>query len=111
MGPKKGAAPPPPPPEENYLKANNNILLIKESTMDADMQQKAIDATKEGLEKFNIEREVATYIKQYFENAYGPYWQCVVGRNFGSYVSFETHYIYFYLGKVGVLLYKNGEES
>lgn len=31
---------------------------------------------------------------------YNPTWHCVVGRNFGSYVTHETkHFIYFYLGQ------------
>merc|ERR1712093_882301 len=30
-----------------------------------------------------------------------PTWHCIVGRNFGSYVTHETkHFIYFYLGQV-----------
>lgn len=34
---------------------------------------------------------------------YNPTWHCVVGRNFGSYVTHETkHFIYFYLGQDGV---------
>ena len=34
---------------------------------------------------------------------------CVVGRNFGSYVTHETkHFIYFYLGQVAILCFKSG---
>ncbi|KAI5711386.1 dynein light chain 2, cytoplasmic [Diaphorina citri] len=109
MGPKKGkGGAPPPPPEENYLKAENKVALIKETTMEKDMQETAVNAAKEGLEKYNIEREVAGHVKQHFDNTYGPYWQCTVGRNFGSYVSYDDFYTYFYLGKVAILLYKNG---
>ena len=67
---------------------------------------------------------------------YNPTWHCIVGRNFGSYVTHETrctevplvqciayvsktvvniccnptirHFIYFYLGQVAVLLFKSG---
>ena len=40
---------------------------------------------------------------------YNPTWHCVVGRNFGSYVTHETkHFIYFYLGQVAILLFKSG---
>ncbi len=42
-----------------------------------------------------------------FDKRYGPTFHCVVGRNFGSYVTHETkHFIYFYLGQVAVLLFK-----
>jgi hypothetical protein len=40
---------------------------------------------------------------------YSPTWHCIVGRNFGSYVTHETkHFIYFYLGQVAILLFKSG---
>lgn len=36
-------------------------------------------------------------------------WHCIVGRNFGSYVTHETkNFIYFYLGQVAILLFKSG---
>ncbi|KAK1328707.1 hypothetical protein QTO34_012282 [Cnephaeus nilssonii] len=35
-----------------------------------------------------------------FDKKYNPTWHCIVGRNFGSYVTHETkHFIYFYLGQ------------
>lgn len=40
-------------------------------------------------------------IKKEFDKKYGPTWHCIVGRNFGSYVTHETkHFLYFYLGQV-----------
>lgn len=42
-------------------------------------------------------------IKKEFDKKYGPTWHCIVGRNFGSYVTHETkHFLYFYLGQVRV---------
>ncbi|KAF2976244.1 hypothetical protein EK904_002679 [Melospiza melodia maxima] len=41
-----------------------------------------------------------------FDKKYNPTWHCIVGRNFGSYVTHETkHFIYFYLGQVAILLF------
>ena len=49
------------------------------------------------------------YIKKEFDKKYNPTWHCIVGRNFGSYVTHETkHFIYFYLGQVAILLFKSG---
>jgi hypothetical protein len=83
----------------------------------------------QALEKFNIEKDIAAYIKKEFDKKYNPTWHCIVGRNFGerrrapgprrrrprcssrradargaatagSYVTHETkHFIYFYLGE------------
>ncbi len=73
------------------------------------MQQDAIDCANVALEKFNIEKDIAAYIKKEFDKKYNPTWHCVVGRNFGSYVTHETkHFIYFYMGQVAVLLFKSG---
>lgn len=48
-------------------------------------------------------------IKKEFDKKYGPTFHCIVGRNFGSYVTHEAkHFIYFYLGQVAILLFKSG---
>ena len=94
------------------------------------MQQDAIDISTQALEKFNIEKDIAAFIKKEFDKKYNPTWHCIVGknyhnyfliyqlmillflflgRNFGSYITHETkHFIYFYLGQVAVLLFKSG---
>lgn len=90
------------------------------------------------MDKFNVEKDVAACIKKEFDDKHNPTWHCVVGKNFGekvimllvhnlphmmqlnaqyfvylctpgSYVTHETsHFIYFYLGPVAVLLFKSG---
>ena len=63
----------------------------------------------QALEKYNIEKDIAAYIKKEFDKKYNPTWHCIVGRNFGSYVTHETkHFVYFYLGQVAILLFKSG---
>ena len=50
----------------------------------------------QALEKYNIEKDIAAFIKKEFDKKYNPTWHCIVGRNFGSYVTHETkHFIYF----------------
>ena len=102
--------------------------VIKNADMSEDMQQDAVDMAMQvgrgppgiarssacplflqAMEKFNIEKDIAAYIKKEFDKKYNPTWHCIVGRNFGSYVTHETkHFIYFYLGQVAVLLFKSG---
>merc|ERR1712137_486856 len=75
--------------------------VIKNADMAEDMQQDAIDCATQALEKYNIEKDIAAFIKKEFDKKYNPTWHAVVGRNFGSYVTHETkHFIYFYLGQV-----------
>lgn len=73
------------------------------------MQHACIDCAAQAMERFNIEKDIAAYIKKEFDKKYGPTWHVIVGRNFGSYVTHETkHFIYFYLGQVAVLAFKSG---
>lgn len=56
-----------------------------------------------------VNLQIAAFIKKEFDRKYSPTWHCIVGRNFGSYVTHETkHFIYFYLGQVAILLFKSG---
>lgn len=83
--------------------------VVKNADMTEDMQQDAIDISTQALEKFNIEKDIAAFIKKEFDKKYNPTWHCIVGRNFGSYVTHETkNFIYFYLGQVAILLFKSG---
>ena len=83
--------------------------VIKNADMTEDMQQDAVDCATQAMEKYNIEKDIAAFVKKEFDKKYNPTWHCIVGRNFGSYVTHETkHFIYFYLGQVAVLLFKSG---
>ena len=83
--------------------------VIKNADMSEEMQQNAIDVANQALDKHNIERDIAAYMKKEFDKKYNPTWHCVVGRSFGSYVTHESkNFIYFYIGQLAVLLFKSG---
>jgi len=91
------------------FKMSERKAVIKNADMSEDMQQDAVDCATQALEKYNIEKDIAAYVKKEFDKKYNPTWHAIVGRNFGSYVTHETkHFIYFYLGQVAILLYKSG---
>uniref|UniRef100_A0A9J8ANL7 Dynein light chain n=1 Tax=Cyprinus carpio carpio TaxID=630221 RepID=A0A9J8ANL7_CYPCA len=98
--------------ENNAFKTSimtDRKAVIKNADMSEDMQQDAVDCATQAMEKYNIEKDIAAYIKKEFDKKYNPTWHCIVGRNFGSYVTHETkHFIYFYLGQVAILLFKSG---
>merc|ERR1712008_89289 len=86
------------------IKMSDRKAVIKNADMSEEMQQDAVDCATQALEK-----DIAAYIKKEFDKKYNPTWHCIVGRNFGSYVTHETrHFIYFYLGQVAILLFKSG---
>ena len=69
--------------------------IIKNSDMTEDMQQDAINVATKAIDSYNIEKDIACYIKKEFDRKHNPTWHCVVGRNF-------------YLGQIAVLLFKSG---
>ena len=58
------------------------------------MQQQSIDVAREAMEKHTIEKDIAQAIKKEFDSRFGATWHCIVGRNFGSFV---THGEWFYI--------------
>ncbi|XP_016657471.1 dynein light chain 1, cytoplasmic [Acyrthosiphon pisum] len=83
--------------------------VIKNADMSEEMQQDAVDCATQALEKYNIEKDIAEYIKKEFDKKYNMTWHCIVGRDYGSYVSPEMrHSIIFYLDQVAIILFKSG---
>ncbi|KAG9508569.1 Dynein light chain 1, cytoplasmic, partial [Fragariocoptes setiger] len=83
--------------------------VIKNADMSETMQDDAVQTAMAALDNYNIEKDIAAHIKKEFDKKWSPTWHCIVGRNFGSYVTHETkHFIYFYLGQVAILLFKSG---
>lgn len=76
-----------------------------------DMKRDAILFAKEALDSAEIkeEKDVSAFIKRKFDKKYGPTWHCIVGSDFKAFVSHESkHFIFFYIGKSAILLYKCG---
>ncbi|CAH8463603.1 unnamed protein product [Heterobilharzia americana] len=83
--------------------------VVKNADMPEEMQQFAVDTAAKAMCDCNIEKDIASFVKKEFDKTYNPTWHCIVGRNYGSYVTHETHhFIYFYLNNVAILLYKSG---
>ena len=38
----------------------------------------------QALEKYNVEKDIAAFIKKEFDKKYNPTWHAIVGRNFGE---------------------------
>ncbi|KAF5730615.1 Dynein light chain type 1 family protein [Tripterygium wilfordii] len=83
--------------------------VIGETDMLQTMQQYALDLAAKALDYFDVTDsiEIARFIKKEFDGAYGAGWQCIVGTDFGSFV---THcygcFIYFCVGSLAILLFR-----
>ncbi|PFH38066.1 dynein light chain DLC [Besnoitia besnoiti] len=61
----------------------------------------------QAVEMFKNVRDIADHIKQFFDSKHQPTWNCIVGRYFGSKVTYESkRYIYFSVGQLSVLLWR-----
>ncbi|XP_022877591.1 dynein light chain 1, cytoplasmic-like [Olea europaea var. sylvestris] len=89
--------------------------VIGETDMLETMQQDALHIAAKALDFFDVNEatEIARFIKKEFDSQHGSGWQCIVGTNFGSFV---THcygcFIYFCIGSLTILLFKglSGQE-
>ncbi|PAN31564.1 hypothetical protein PAHAL_5G427900 [Panicum hallii] len=96
------------PPPAAAAEAAHKIQL-KSADMKEEMRQEAFEIARIAFEKHTMEKDIAEYIKKEFDKNHGPTWHCIVGRNFGSYVTHETNYfVYFYIDSKAVLLFKSG---
>nr|GMD54888.1 dynein light chain 2, cytoplasmic [Ipomoea batatas] len=88
--------------------------VIGETDMLQTMQRDALDLAAKALDFFDVtdSTEIARFIKQEFDRAYGGSWQCIVGTDFASFV---THcsgcFIYFHVGSLAILLFKGSTGS
>lgn len=84
-------------------------IVVKNADMDDDLQEEAIELAKDAFQKFSVEKDIASHIKKEFDAKFQPTWHCIVGRQYGSYVTHETkHFIYFYHDQKAILLFKSG---
>ncbi|KAF8411234.1 hypothetical protein HHK36_003781 [Tetracentron sinense] len=85
--------------------------VIGETDMLLTMQQEALHLAAKDLDVFDVTEstEIARFIKKEFDSSYGPGWQCIVGTDFGSFVT-HCHgcFIYFCIGSLTILLFRGG---
>lgn len=84
-------------------------VIIKHADMPQDMQRKAINLALTALERYELERDMAYFLKREFDERFQPSWHCIVGRHFGSFVTHDgSGFLYFYIDKTAVLLFRSG---
>ena len=90
-------------------KSNKKIrIFINKTDMPEDLQKDAIEISAQALDKFKNEIEIAAHIKKEFDQRHTPRWHCIVGKNFGGFVSHESkQFIYFSIGVYSFLLFKS----
>lgn len=84
-------------------------LSIHFSDVPQDLQIIAVEQASNLIESKKPPNEIAKIIKQTFDKEYFPNWHCIVGNQFGAFVSNEdSKALYFTYGQTSVLLFKAG---
>ncbi|CUS15175.1 unnamed protein product [Tuber aestivum] len=73
------------------IKSSNNTAEPKTTVKSVDMTEEmssiALDVAKRAMNSKTVEKDIAQYIKKEFDAKFGSTWHCIVGRNFGSFVT------------------------
>ncbi|TNV81003.1 hypothetical protein FGO68_gene13912 [Halteria grandinella] len=86
-------------------------LNIKVVDMENAVTETAKKSINEAFENYREERFIANKIKEDFDKVYGPSWNVIVGKNFGSHVVHQTKsYLFASYGddEIYILLWKSG---
>lgn len=87
--------------------ARDQKPVIKGKDISPEMEKEILDIAKYAIDKMHTIQQIATHLKDELNRKYNGDWHAFVGRNFGSYVTYQAnHYIYFYIGQYGFLLFK-----
>ncbi|VDO74996.1 unnamed protein product [Schistosoma mattheei] len=57
--------------------------VVKNADMEPVMQEDAVQIAAVAREKYEVDKDIATYIKQHFDRKYGRTWHCIVGKQYG----------------------------
>jgi dynein light chain LC8-type len=95
--------------EYDSFEIDGKILkpVIHKSDTSGEIKQRAIDLAVESMKKFNIEKDMADYIKKKFDDEFLEGWQCVIGKDFAVSLSHESkNFLFFSIEKTYFLMFK-----
>ena len=91
-------------------KSYSRAVKVHKADIPEALQAKAVLRVNEGMEKFTIEKDLATYVKKKFDEEFGGTWHVVCGRNFGCSITHDTKFVLFMqIDLLHVMLFKSLE--
>ena len=85
-------------------------IKIRKTDVEPEKEEKIIAFTTASIEKFQIEKDIATEIKKRCDEQFGGTWHVIVGKNFGSSITHDTKYVMFFqVDLLCVLIFKSLE--
>lgn len=97
--------------KELVISPLGRMTKLTDINYNADMPKEMIEQARtlviEAFETYSVENQVATHVKREFTKKHNGLWHCIVGKDFGSYVTHEMKgYIYITWGQMNVLMWK-----
>ncbi|CAD6193561.1 unnamed protein product [Caenorhabditis auriculariae] len=93
--------------ESRRMGLKDIVADVQHSNMPRHMEELACSHAAKAMQTYNLEHDIARYLKTAFDREFGPDWHCICGRHFGSFVTFEpNNFIYFRIGTIAFMLYK-----
>ncbi|TMS39687.1 hypothetical protein L596_006172 [Steinernema carpocapsae] len=87
--------------------AGFEFATVHISSLPQPLLEEACNVASASMRNSDHELDVAIDLKRHFDEKHGGYWHCVVGRNFGSFVTHDDgNLCYFKVGKTSVLLFR-----
>lgn len=91
-------------------KSSSRTIRIHKADIPLEMQTTIVQRVNEGMDKFQIEKDISTYVKKKCDEEFGGTWHVVVGRNFGCSITHDTKFVLFFqIDLLHVLLFKSLE--
>ena len=87
--------------------------VVRETDMPEVMQTHAMGLAYQALDLHEVSecQSIAHYIKQRLDEAYGPAWHCVVGKDFGSCIThLSGSFMFFHVDMMEFLIFKDGKD-
>ncbi|TGZ66916.1 hypothetical protein CRM22_005082 [Opisthorchis felineus] len=83
-------------------------FLGPSSSMSEEMINEAVEVAAEAIDRFGGEyKDIAAYVKKIFDKKYEQSWQCICGKDFGSFITHEENcFADFRIGEIAFLLFK-----
>ena len=76
-------------------KKYTRIVKIHKAEIPESMQEKAIYRVNQAMDKFQIEKDIATSVKKKCDEEFGGTWHVICGRNFGCSITHDTKFVLF----------------
>ncbi|KAI4354575.1 hypothetical protein L6164_003425 [Bauhinia variegata] len=87
--------------------------VVRETDMPEVMQNHVMELAYQALDAHEVSdcQSISYFIKQKLDEAYGPAWNSVVGRDFGSCITHQSgSFIFFHVGMMEFLIFKDGKD-